>query len=159
MPGGNQPIGIPAGELTGDVGPPDVPIMRAIRRVFQRDEPLVDDASFDNVLQPQELQLQFRDGIGTAETCRLDITWFRSGAYRFHYSDSADRHWRFDRHPNPHSPERHFHPPPDAPAHTAAGSCIEVVEPALVARAVHQLWRRAYETESLANLNTANNPP
>lgn len=42
---------------------------------------------------------------------------------------------------------------------TPPNSCIAVEEPRLVARAVLKLWRRAYETESLADLDTAENPP
>lgn len=154
-----NPIGIPADELTGDIGPPDPTILHTIRDLFLRDEPLVEAVGFDDVLHPRELRIEFEDGIGTAGQCRLDVTWFRSGAYRFHYVDSEGVNWRFDRHPNSHSPEKHFHEPPDAPAETAVESCIEVEEPGLVARAVLKLWRRAYETDALERLNTATNPP
>jgi len=29
--------------------------------------------------------------------------------YSFHYVDSDGLNWRFDRHPNTHTPEIHFH--------------------------------------------------
>lgn len=102
--------------------------------------------------------MTFADGLDGADTARLDVTWYASGAYRFHYVDETIN-WRFDRHPNPHSPEKHFHEPPSADSETAVASCITVEEPVLVARAVLKLWRRAYETGSLAELNRAENPP
>ena len=133
--------------------------MRRLRDLFESEEPLVETADFDSVLDPQELRIEYADGIGDADWCRLDVTWYKSGAYRFHYVDEAGVNWRFDRHPNPHSPENHFHRPPDAPAETAERSCIRIGEPRLVARAVAKLWRRAYETNDRSTLNTASNPP
>lgn len=152
-------VGVPESELTGEIGPPDVATMQSIRDVFLDHEPLVASASFDSALEPGELVVEFEDGIGPAEECRIDVTWFRSGTYRFHYVDSEGVDWRFDRHPNPHSPEKHFHEPPDARTHDAVESCIEVERPELVARSVLKLWRRGYETASLDDLNTATNPP
>lgn len=146
-------------ELTADIGAPDSTILRIIRDLFLHEEPLIEEISFDNILDPQELRVRFMDGIGDASWCRLEITWYRSGAYRFHYVDENDDNWRFDRHPNGHSSEKHFHEPPDADSETAQPSCILVEEPRLVARAVLNLWRRAYETESFRELNTAQNPP
>ena len=151
--------GIRSAELTGDVGAPDVDGMEIVRDVFLRDEPLVAEAELDSVLSPREIRLSLDDGIGDANRARIDVTWYTSGAYSFHYTDSADANWRFDRHPNPHSPEMHFHAPPDAGAHDAEPSCITVEEPRLVALAVVKLWRRAYESGSMSHLNTADNPP
>ena len=46
------------------------------------------------------------------------------------------------------------------PAITAAEpSCIDVTEVSLVARAVHAMWRAAYENNDLDRLNSASNPP
>ena len=151
--------GIPPEERSADLGVPDVMTMRQIRELVTQEEPLVERAEFDSVLDPQELRVRFADGIGDAEWCRLDVTWYTSGAYRFHYVDADDGNWRFDKHPNPHSAETHFHPPPDAPSETATRSRIRVAEPRLVARAVMKLWRRAYETDTFADLNSAENPP
>ena len=156
---GSPPDGIPSEELTGDIGAPDVASMQALRQLFLHEEPLVKDATFDSVLAPRELRVQFADGIGEASWCRLDITWYITDAYRFHYVDERDVNWRFNRHPNDHSPEKHFHEPPTAVSETARQSCITVEEPRLVARAVLSLWRRAYETDSIAELNNAQNPP
>lgn len=155
----DDPPGIPPGERTTDLGAPDVTTMRRLRELFENEEPLVETVDFDSVLDPQELHIEYSDGIGDADWCRLDVTWYKSGAYRFHYVDEDGVNWRFDRHPNPHSPEKHFHGPPDAPTETADQSCIRVEEPRLVARAVAKLWRRAYESEAFENLNTASNPP
>lgn len=57
--------------------------------------------------------------------------------------------------------DRHFHPPPTASndAHDVAESCIEVTEAELVARAIHALWRRAYDRERLEEINELENPP
>ena len=152
-------VGIPPAERTADLGTPDTTTMRSIRDLFVGAEPLVETAAFDSVLDPQEIQIAFTDGVDGADWCRLDVTWYTTSAYRFHHVDSEGVNWRFDRHPNPHSPDRHFHPPPDAPAQSAADSCIRVEEPRLVARAVLKLWRRAYETGTHSTLNTATDPP
>lgn len=152
-------VGIPGDELTAEVGPPDPTVMREIRDRFLDREPLVETADFDDPLHPRELAVEFQDGIGAADGCRLDVTWFRSGAYRFHYVDDEGVDWRLDRHPNPHSPEKHFHGPPDASAHSAVESCIDVEEPRLVALAVLKLWRRAYESGDFDALNEASDPP
>lgn len=151
--------GIPPEKQSADLGVPDVTTMRLIRDIFTQEEPLVETATFDSVLDPQEIRIQFSDGIGDADWCRLDSTWYKSGAYRFHYIDETDVNWRFDNHPNPHSPLKHFHRPPSAPPETAEQSCIQVEEPRLVARAVLKLWRRAYETDDDSVLNIATNPP
>ncbi len=156
---GDDDTGIPQGELTGAIGPPDTAAMQLIRDRFLHDEPLVASVEFDSVLQPRALRIEFSDGIGPADHCRLSVTWYRSGAYRFHYVDSEGVNWRFDRHPNPHSPAKHFHEPPEAASHTAVESCIEVETPRVVARAVHNLWRRAYELGTHDLVNTAQNPP
>lgn len=146
-------------EFSGDVGRPDPTTMRSIEQwIFDR-EPLADEAAFDDALHPTELQISFSDGIGDAEWCRLDVTWYQFGAYRFHYVDATGTNWRFDRHPNPHSPEKHFHAPPDAASHEAVESCIEVEEPRLVVLAVWKLWRRAYEDGDFSVLNAATDPP
>lgn len=157
--GGDTSGGIPSDELAGDVGAPDVAVMQSIRDLLLQTEPLVEEATFDSVLSPRELRVRFADGIGEASWCRIDLTWYASGAYRFHHVDSSGVDWRFDRHPNSHSPEKHFHEPPDADSRSAVESCIDVEEPRLVTRAVVQLWRRAYETDSCSALNTAHNPP
>lgn len=158
MPGDDH-TGIPSGERSGALGPPDVATMGRIRDLFVQEEPLVEHAQFDSAIDPTEVRIQFADGIGDASWCRLDCTWYKTKAYRFHYVDNCEINWRFDRHPNPHSSETHFHQPPDAPVHEATKSAIAVQEPLLVARAVLKLWRRAYDDGNHDRLNTATNPP
>lgn len=116
-------------------------------------------AYFANILDPTKLHIEFIDGVGEASWSRLDITWYRLRVYRFYHVDESDINWRFDWHPNTHSPEKYFHEPPDALSETAKQSCIRVEEPSLVARAVLQVWRRAYDTSSFEKPNTAQNPP
>lgn len=159
MTGGERRVGISGDELTGELGPPDPTVMQEIRDRFLEHEPLVESAGFDSVLHPLELIVSFEDGIGPTDWCRIEVTWFRSGAHRLHYVDNEGVNWRFDRHPNPHSPEKHFHEPSDAVSTTAVDSCIRVEEPKLVALAVLKLWRRAYETGDLGGLNEASDPP
>ncbi len=154
----SESVGIPEEEITGDLGKPAIDAMVAIRDLFIAEEPLFLEYEWNDSLNKRELRLAFSDGIDAA-SCRLDVTWYTSGAYKFHYSDVNEHHWRFDRHPNDHSAEKHFHVPPDAKSDAAIPSCITVEEPRLVARAVHKLWRRAIKEDSFDHLNVANNPP
>jgi hypothetical protein len=115
--------------------------------------PLVDETAYDDAVAPTELQISLTDGIGDADRTRLDIQWTELGMYSFHYVDSNSVNWRFDRHPNTHSPEMHFHPTPDAATIDAEPSCIDVTEVSLVTRAVQALWRAAYEYDDLSRPN------
>ena len=151
-------LGIPEAELDGDIGTPDVDVMTDIRDLFLNEEPLVENYSWNDPIYKRELHIHFSEGID-ADWSRLDVTWYTSGAYKFHYVDENDQNWRFDRHPNDHSDEKHFHQPPDADSRSAVKSCIQVEEPGSVARAVLKLWRRAMETGTVDDLNTASNPP
>lgn len=49
---------------------------------------------------------------------RLEIQWYENGEYNFHYHESHEngRVWqcRWDRHPNSHSTDAHFHRPSNA---------------------------------------------
>lgn len=45
------------------------------------------------------------------------------------YIDNEDINRQFDRHPNPHSLEKHVYRPPEAPADTAVESHGSVEEP------------------------------
>lgn len=112
-----------------------------------------------DVVAPTALQISLSDGLGDAESARLDIQWSELAMYSFHHTDSEGRNWRFDRHPNNHSPERHFHPPSEAATTAAEPSCIDVTEVSLVTRAVHAMWRAAYEDDNVDQLNSASNPP
>ena len=146
-------------DIEAAVGPLDEPALGQIRDEFTKLDGLVSEAGFDSLLNPRALVVRLDDGIGDAPRCRFDICWYQTGYYSFHHTDDQDTDFRFDFHPKPDAPNRHFHEPPDAPSANPQRSCITVTEPKLVARAVHSLWRRAYETDSLELLNEAHNPP
>lgn len=147
-----------ADDLDGEVGRLDIAALEEVRRVMERDG-LVDEAGFEDLMDPTHLQVTFSDGIGNAEWARFDIRWRRNGSYSFHGTDSEGRDFRWGFHPKEDAPDKHFHTPRDADRGDPVPSCTEVEEPTLVARAVHKLWRRAYESEDLSVLNTATNPP
>lgn len=146
-------------DRAGEFGAIYHPALKRIRNLWVDLEPLVEATGYDDVVEPTELRIELTDGIETAESARFDVQWSELKMYSFHYIDSAGVNWRFDRHPNPHSPEKHFHPPPDASSAEAEPSCIRVEEVSLVTRAVHTLWRLAYETEDRSRLNSLSNPP
>jgi len=86
---------------------------------------LVDETSYDDVVAPTELRITLSDGLGDATSARFDIQWSELGMYSFHYVDSDDVNWRFDRHeytPHPRSTSiRHPRPrrrPPSRPVST-----------------------------------------
>lgn len=140
-------------------GPIDAGAVREIRDLFIEMEPLVETASLDDPLNPQTLSVELGDGIGDARGARLDVRWSLTGNYAVHYTDDRDRDFRFDCHPKPDAPTRHFHPPPDAQSRSVDPSCITVSEVVLVTRAVLQRWRYAYEKGTFDGINDAENPP
>jgi len=130
---------------------------------FERLEPLA-NGSLDDPVSPGELRLTLADGIGEATSASITVRWSVQDDYNAHYSDDVGRNLRWDVHPHDYTMPRgdaHYHPPPDAASDDAdvAGSCIEVTDLALVARAIHQLWRAAYDAGSVDSLNDATNPP
>ncbi|WP_254547326.1 hypothetical protein [Halomarina pelagica] len=148
-----------ATDRAGDFGTIYLPALQRIRTLWLALEPLVAETGYDDPIDPTELRIELTDGLDAADTARFDIQWSTLDNYSFHYVDSADVNWRFDRHPNPHSPDWHFHPPPDARTADAEPSCIRVREVSLVTRAVHKLWRVAYESDDPDRLNSSSNPP
>ena len=149
----------PDADIEGEVGPLDDAALEQIREEFTRLDGLVSEAGFDSLLDPTKLVIRLDDGIGDADWCRFDVRWYRMGYYNFHRTDEQDVDFRFDFHPKPDAPDKHFHEPPDAQSASPSRSCITVTEPKLVTRAVHHLWRRAYEMDSPELLNEADNPP
>lgn len=146
-------------------GPIDRAVLLSIRDVIIEQEPLA-TAALDDFLDPRVLAVQLDDGLGQADTARIDIQWTTRDDYSCHYTDSADVDLRWDRHP--HDGEysnapglEHYHPPPAASSDPAAveASCITQSTPTLVARAILKLWRTAYREESLDCLNAGSNPP
>lgn len=145
-------------DRTGEFGAIYLPALQRIRDLWMELEPLIVEARYDDLVAPTTLHLEVDDGIGAADAARFDVQWSDRDCYSFHYADSAGVNWRFDRHPNPHSPERHFHPPSETTA-AAEPSCIQVEEVSLVTRVVHSMWRLAYDSDDLTRLNNASNPP
>lgn len=148
-----------ADDRAGEFGSIYLPALRRIRDLWVELEPIVETTAYDDVVAPTELQITFCDGLNDAESARLDIQWSQLGMYSFHYVDSDAINWRFDRHPNTHSPEAHFHPPPAADTTGAEPSCTDVTDVSLVARAVHTMWRTAYENADPNRLNSVSNLP
>jgi hypothetical protein len=140
-------------------GPIDAGALREIRDLFIEQEPLVQTATLDDPLNPQTLSVDLSDGVGDAATARIDIRWGLTGNYAAHYTDDRDRNFRFDCHPKPDAPRRHFHPPPAAPSRPVVPSCITVSEVGLVTRAILHRWRYAYANDTFDGLNDATNPP
>ncbi len=147
------------GDRAGEFGPIYLVALQRIRSLWLELEPLVETTSYDDIVSPGELHVELTDGLGDADAARFDIQWSELGMYSFHYVDAEDVNWRFDRHPNTHSPKAHFHPPPDAATASAEPSCITVTEVSLVTRAVHAMWRAAYDENDVDRLNSVSNPP
>ena len=147
------------GEQAGVFGPIDAGALREIRDLIVTQEPLVETASLDNPLNPQILSIELADGVGAASTARIEIRWSLAGNYAAHYTDNQGRNFRFDCHPKPGAPTRHFHPPTDAPSRPVEPSCITVREAPLVTRAILQRWRYAYTNSTFEGINDAENPP
>lgn len=120
-------MGVP-GDIEGDVGPLDEAALEEIRETFTAVDGLVADAGFDSLLDPTGLVV-FEDGVGDADWARFDVRWFQRGFYSVHHVDERGVDFRFDYHPKPDAPERHFHAPPAAASEDAVESCITVTNP------------------------------
>lgn len=139
-------------------GPIDATALREVRDLCLELEPMVESAELDDSLNPGSVAVVLSDGFGNASTARLDVRWSLAGNYAVHYTDDWDRNLRFDRHPKPDAPTRHFRPPPDAPSRPAERSCISVSGIPLVTRAVLSQWRRAYDRGTLEGFNDGADP-
>lgn len=103
---------------TGATGPPDRQTLRLLERQLTAED-LIGDTEFDpDVYEPRLLRGvfnadQYPAGVTAA---RLDIRWFTTGDFSFHYVETQAEGdtWecRWDRHPNPHNTRVHFHEPP-----------------------------------------------
>ncbi len=146
---------VPDEDLDGDLGTLDVVAMDEVRSAFTGLDGLIDAAGFRNPADPEVVHVYFADGIGAADECRFDVRWYRKGYYSVHHTDPTGRNFRWDYHPKVGAPEKHFHPPPDAPSADPEPSCLTAEDPPVVARAVHKLWQRAYDTGRTGALNSA----
>jgi hypothetical protein len=101
------------------MGELDVPTLRTIGRRADT-HPLVESWQFDpSSAAPRMVQLRIDAEAYPAavDAVRLDVRWFTTDDYSFHYVErrSDDRYQcRWDRHPKSDAPRTHFHPPPDA---------------------------------------------
>jgi len=146
-------------------GPIDRAVLITVRDVVTGYEPLA-TAALDDFLDPTALQIELDDGLGSADSARIDVQWTTADDYKFHYTDPEGVNFRWGKHPHDGDYVNvpglaHYHPPPNASSSPTAveQSCIEQSPPTLVTRAVLKLWRVAYETDSLAPLNAGRNPP
>lgn len=150
---------LPDEDLDGELGTLDVVAMDEVRSAFTGHDGLIEAAGFPNPADPSVVYVYLTDGIGDATDCRFDIRWYRRGYYSVHHTDSIGRNFRWDHHPKVDTPDKHFHPPPDASSGDAEPSSITAEQPPVVARAVHKLWRRAYDTGSTSRVNSAEGIP
>lgn len=146
-------------------GPIDRPALITIRDIVVEAEPLA-TPQLDDYLNPSVLEVTLGDGLRDADSARIDVQWTTRDDYKFHYTDSGGVNVRWGSHPHDgdyvHVPGlEHYHPPPDASSDPddVEESCIEQSPEELVTRAVLELWRVAYHTDSYAPLNTGSNPP
>ena len=144
--------------LTGNTGPVDYDALQQIRDIFLTIEPLVTHHNLSGRLDPQpELNITVSEGFGASPSGRFDIVWTERDCYNFHYTETDGVDFRFDRHPEPNVPEKHFHEPPNA--NTRAPSCIDVEQVEVVTRGVLKCWRTALERDDASLVNTQSNPP
>lgn len=144
--------------LPGNTGPIDYGALQRIRDIFLKHEPLVTHHDLSGRLDPRpELTVTVDDGFDECSCGRFDIVWTERDCYNFHYTESDGIDFRFDRHPEPHAPEKHFHEPPTA--NTRVQSCIEVEQVDVVTRAVLKCWRTALSRDDPSLVNTQSNPP
>jgi hypothetical protein len=141
-----------ADDISGPVGPVDYPVLQQIRELLLDEEPLVESTAFDDPVNPTELIGEFSAGLESPG--RMEITWWKRGAYRYHYTEPEGVDFRFDSHPKDGAPNAHLHPPPDAgtpePSFLAG-----VTQPQIVTRAVITRWRRAMlKNQGLESLNS-----
>jgi len=104
----------------GSAGPPDRQTLQLLERHLASDS-LVAETTFDpDAYEPRLLRAsldagQYPESITAA---RLDVRWFTTDDFSFHYVEQhgdGDR-WecRWDRHPSSHDARLHFHQPPSA---------------------------------------------
>lgn len=142
-------------DISGPVGPVDYPILQQIRDLLLEEEPLVESTTFDDLVNPTELIVEFSTGVDSPG--RMEITWWKRGAYRYHYTEPDGVDFRFDDHPKDGAPNAHFHPPPDA-GKAESSFLAGVTQPQIVTRAVITRWRQTVvKDKGLRSLNSDSN--
>ena len=111
-------------------GPVDEPTLRTIGARAVETRQVTAQTFEPDAITPRSLRLRLDAGqyAAAVTAATLDVRWFETGDYSFHYRESrvgdetgapgqdvADG-WecRWDRHPKPWAPRAHFHPPPSA---------------------------------------------
>lgn len=98
------------------------PIDRQVLRLLDRKSeayPLVESTAYEpDPYEPRQLRvsLAMNQYPSSVETARIEIRWFETDDFGFHYVEHrGEQTWqcRWDRHPNPHNARCHFHEPPD----------------------------------------------
>jgi hypothetical protein len=144
--------------LSGNTGPIDYDALQTILDIFLETEPLVSHHALSGRLDSNpELNITLDEGFGSCASGRFDIVWTEHDCYNFHYTEQNGVDFRFDRHPEPHVPDKHFHEPPDATSQVS--SCVEVEQVEIVTRAVIKCWRTALERDDPSLVNSRSNPP
>ena len=140
-----------ADDIAGPVSPVDYPTLQQICSLLVNEEPLVESTTFDDPVNPTELVVEFSTGLDSPG--RMEITWWKRGGYRYHYTEPDGVDFRFDKHPKADAPNAHFHPPPDAGQATQS-VLTDISQPQII-RAVISRWRRALiEGQGLDSLNS-----
>jgi hypothetical protein len=62
-----------ADDRAGEFGSIYLPALQRIRDLWLELEPLVNATAHDDVVAPTELQISLNDGLGDAESARIDI--------------------------------------------------------------------------------------
>jgi len=136
-------------------GPPDRQTLRLLERHLSS-ESLVDETAFEpDSYEPRLLRvvLDAEQYPESTANVRVDVRWFTTGDFSFHYVETATdgSQWecRWDRHPNSHNSRLHFHQPPDAVA--VADLSLASLHPlsvyATVLSAVEQRLERLWSAE------------
>jgi hypothetical protein len=145
----------PDADSPGSTGPPDRQTLRLLERHLSS-ESLVDETAFEpETHEPRLLRavLDAEQYPTSTASARLDIRWFTTGDFSFHYIETAvdGSQWecRWDRHPNSHSARVHFHQPPDGTTITdlSLSSLHPLAVYATVLGAVEQRLERLWSTK------------
>jgi hypothetical protein len=101
-----------------DSGPIDRQVLRLLDGKLVS-YPLVTSTEYvPDPYEPRQLRALFVENRypSAVESARIEIRWFESSDFGFHYMEAHEGHTlhcRWDRHPNPHNARYHFHEPPD----------------------------------------------
>lgn len=141
------------GDAPTSTGPPDRQTLRLVARHLASDE-LIEATEFEpNPEEPRLLHAALKPSRypSTITGARLDVRWFETNDFTFHYVETHTNGetWecRWDRHPNQHNARTHFHRPPEA-------SAVEDLEvPSLHPLEVYSIVLTAIESRMEATWN------